>query len=119
MVTVLLGGKFNKIHPGHEWLLKEAKKLGDKLVIILANDIRNDRLYALTAKERKKNLEKTKLADVVVIGDIKECSKVVRKYKPEIIVLGYDQKLPIDLEFVRGIKIVRMKKYKNYASRNL
>ena len=36
MRTVITGGCFNKIHDGHVFLLNEAKKLGDKLVVILA-----------------------------------------------------------------------------------
>ena len=67
MKTVLIGGKFNHIHPGHIWLLKKAKKLG-KLVVVIAHDSHNKREYALSAKQRKKNLEALKIADKVVIG---------------------------------------------------
>ena len=37
MKVVLTGGKFNRIHPGHVWLLKKAKKLG-YLVVVLAHE---------------------------------------------------------------------------------
>jgi FAD synthetase len=122
MKVVLTGGKFNKIHPGHIWLLKKAKKLG-KLIVVLANDSHNRRPYAVSAKARKKNLAKLKIADKVVVGDPRRFVKVVYKYKPNVIVLGYDQKLPDKetKEAVRKmkIKVVRFRKHGNYKTGEL
>src|SRR3989338_1538696 len=67
-LIVLTGGKFNKIHPGHIELLRYAKSLG-KLIVVLANDKNNDRHYALPSATRRKNIEKLKIADKIVIGD--------------------------------------------------
>ncbi len=117
---ILTGGKFNKIHPGHIELLKHAKNLG-KLVIVLANDENNNLPYALPAKKRKANLEKLKIADKIVVGDPKDFFAVVEKFEPDIIVLGYDQKLPAQVEeklkkFKKRIKIVKAEKYGDYKS---
>ena len=38
MVTVMATGTFDILHLGHIYFLKEAKKLGDKLVVIVATD---------------------------------------------------------------------------------
>jgi cytidyltransferase-like protein len=120
MKVILTGGKFNKIHKGHLWLLKKAKKLGF-LVVVLTNDIRNNREYAIPDIERKKLLEKTKIPNKVVIGNKDDFFKVVEKYKPSIIVLGYDQELPkgVKEKLDKKIKIVRFKKYGNYSSRRI
>jgi len=47
----------------------------------------------LDAKTRKKNIEKLGIADKVVIGDERDFIKVVRREKPNVIALGYDQKI--------------------------
>jgi len=121
MKIVLTGGKFNRIHPGHVWLLKKAKKLG-YLLVVLAHDRHNKRDYASAARTRKKEIENLKIADKVVIGSPTSFVAVVKKYKPNIIALGYDQKLPPGVdEYVKfkKIKIIRFKKHGTYATRKL
>ncbi len=121
MKTILTGGKFNRIHTGHLWLLRKAKKFG-KLVIVLAHDKKNTRSYALPAKQRKKNLNKLEIADAIAVGGVKDCTAVLRKYRPDIIVLGYDQSLPPDTEeYVKKHKviIIRFRKYGNHSTRKL
>jgi len=110
---VLVGGCFNSIHPGHIYFLKEAKKLGDELIIILANDNNNKKPYAVSAKKRKKALESLNIADKVLIGDHENKTRIVKEVKPSIIALGYDQKLFDGLE---SFKNVRMEKLSNYST---
>ncbi|NIO22705.1 MAG: adenylyltransferase/cytidyltransferase family protein [Candidatus Aenigmarchaeota archaeon] len=93
---VLIGGVFNLVHKGHEFFLKRAKELGDYLIVVIASN----RTAQLTKKYpvldqviRKKNLEKLGIADRVVIGDEADFMNVVRREKPNVIVLGYDQKI--------------------------
>lgn len=96
---VLVGGVFNIIHAGHVFFLKKAKALGDYLVVVVANNktARRTKKYAIVDhKIRKKNIEKLGIADKVVIGDESDFMKVVRKEKPDIIVLGHDQKMSED-----------------------
>lgn len=119
---ILTGGKFNKIHPGHIWLLKKAKKLG-YLIVVLAHDSHNKRQYAVPAKARRKNLESLKIADKVVIGDKKRFVKVVKNFRPDVIVMGYDQNMP-DKETEeyakeKKIKVVKFGKHGNYRTRQL
>ncbi len=120
-IIVLTGGKFNKIHPGHIELLKYAKKLGNKLIVVLANDENNNRPYAIPAKERKKLLEKFQIADEIVVGDTKNFFAVVEKYEPDMIVIGYDQKLPKQVEerlkkHKKKIKVMKAEKFGEYRS---
>lgn len=122
MKIILTGGKFNKIHPGHIWLLKKAKELG-YLIVVLANDKHNNRSYAVSAKKRKKIVEELDIADKVVIGSPSSFVGVVKKYKPHLIVLGYDQRLP-DVEtgdYIQEHKItvIKLKKYGTHSTRKL
>ena len=96
MKKVLVGGVFNLVHSGHEFFLKKAKGFGDYLIVVIANN----RTAFLTKKYpivdqriRKKNLEAIGIADKVVIGDEVDFMKIVRKEKPDVIVLGHDQKM--------------------------
>ncbi len=122
MKTVLVGGKFNMLHPGHVHFLKFARKQGNRLVIVLAHDSRNDRKYRRGVRERKVMLEHVRIVDKVIAGDRNDFMKVVRKEKPSVVVLGYDQKVPDGLDkklHSLGIKIVRCRKFGNYGSRNM
>ncbi|NIO20452.1 MAG: adenylyltransferase/cytidyltransferase family protein [Candidatus Aenigmarchaeota archaeon] len=93
---VLVGGVFNLVHPGHVFFLKKAKELGNYLIVVVANN----RTAHLTKKYpivdqkiRKRNIEKLGIVDKVVVGDRIDFMNVVRKEKPNVIVLGYDQKI--------------------------
>ena len=96
MKKVLVGGVFNIVHPGHVFFLKKSRELGDFLLVVIANDetARKTKKYAVVdQRTRKKNIEKLGIADKVVIGDAKDFMKVVRKERPDLIVLGYDQRM--------------------------
>ena len=111
---ILVGGSFNSIHPGHIYFLKEAKKLGDKLIVVLTNDKNNKKPYAIPAKERKRLLKFLNIADKIFIGGSKDKIKIVKKVKPDIIALGYDQKLPDGLD---NFKHIRIKKLGGHSTR--
>lgn len=122
MKKILIGGKFNQVHLGHLWLLRKAKRMG-RLIVVLAHDKHNKRSYATSSKLRKKSLEKFRLADKIVVGSSSGFVGVVKKYKPDVIVLGYDQKLPdrVTSDYVKKnkIKIVRFSKHGTYSTRKL
>ena len=75
-------------------LLRSAKVLGDKLVVVLSNDAHNRKPNAVPAEQRKKWVEALGIADKVVIGDPGSFAETMRREDPDILVLGYDQKLP-------------------------
>jgi len=88
-------GTFDHFHAGHEFYLKEARKLGDELVVIIARDQTvqkiKGRLPDTNGKERLKAVSKSGLAEKVVLGEEGDKYKVLKKYKPAVIALGYDQ----------------------------
>jgi FAD synthetase len=93
---VLVGGVFNVVHPGHVFFLKKAKQLGDYLIVVIANDktAARTKKYEVNDQEtRKRNIEKLGIADKVVIGNESDFMKVVREERPDVIALGYDQKM--------------------------
>lgn len=70
--VVLVGGCFDILHYGHIHFLREAKKLGDYLVIALESDknikrIKGDNRPFHTQDQRKEILESLKFVDEVLI----------------------------------------------------
>ena len=120
---VLVGGVFNIIHPGHVWFLKKAKSYGSYLIVVVAHDERAKKKHLLfPATERKKVLESLKFVDKVVIGDKDDMFSIVKKEKPDVIVLGYDQN--IDKKKINSIdkkiRIIKIKKkFGEYSTRKL
>ncbi|MBI4163264.1 MAG: adenylyltransferase/cytidyltransferase family protein [Candidatus Aenigmarchaeota archaeon] len=115
MIKVLCGGRFNFLHSGHEYFLKKAKDHGDYLVVVIAHDAHNlKREEKKEMEQRKKQIESLGIADTVLIGDPEDFFKVVVKEKPQVIALGWDQRLPFAEDKTKqfGIKIVRIEKAK-------
>jgi cytidyltransferase-like protein len=97
-------GVFDGIHEGHRALFSQAKKLGDYLIAVTPPDQIIQQLKGhlpkINLEERMEHLKKVDEVNEVAIGDNQlGVWEVVRKYKPDIIVLGYDQRfLKEDLE---------------------
>jgi len=120
MVRVMATGTFDLLHIGHLYYLEEAKKLGDELIVVIANDetVRKNKHNPVTPQEmRRKLVEALKPVDKAVIGYKDDFLKIVEEIKPDIIALGYDQNF--DEEEIRNalkrrglnVKIVRCSKY--------
>jgi len=119
---VMVFGTFDYLHAGHENLFSQAKKLGDATIAIIARDKTVNNIKGAlpdhNEKERLKLLEETGWTDKVILGELKDKSKVIRTYKPDIIALGYDQfaftygleKLIIDLNL--NTQIERLAPYR-------
>ena len=99
-IVVAVSGGFDPIHPGHIRLFKEAKALGDKLVVILNNDnwlLKKKRFNFMTAKERKEVIESIRFVDKVVISkhrhDPEDMSvtEALRELRPDIFANGGDR----------------------------
>ncbi|MFH1786582.1 MAG: adenylyltransferase/cytidyltransferase family protein [archaeon] len=112
MLRVLVGGVFDLLHEGHKFFLKRASEFGDELVVVIAND-RNAELKkrkpVWNQEKRKAEVEKLECVDRAVIGfEDEDFMRIIDQEKPDVIVLGYDQKFD-QLKGVLGIKVVRLK----------
>lgn len=88
-------GTFDFFHAGHENYLKQAKELGEYLIVIIARDktVKQIKGQAPAHSERKRAqiVEQSGIADKVVLGYHGDKHKVLRKFRPSVIALGYDQ----------------------------
>jgi glycerol-3-phosphate cytidylyltransferase len=115
---VAVCGGFDPIHVGHIRHFKEAKKLGDKLVVMLNSDdwlLKKKGFVFMKFDERKEIIESIKYVDKVVPYEELEngsVSKTLQMYKPNIFAKGGDRtidNIPKDeVEICKclGIKLV-------------
>ncbi len=84
---VIVSGYFNPIHSGHIDLFNSARKLGDKLIVILNNDEQvkiKGSFPFMSEKERKRVVEHICCVDFVYISIDKDksvCKTIKRIYK--------------------------------------
>src|SRR5690348_4414735 len=99
-IIVAVSGGFDPVHAGHIRMFREAKALGDRLVVILNNDhwlMKKKRFVFMPAKERKEVLESVKYVDQVVISRHKHdpedmsVTEDLRRLKPDIFANGGDR----------------------------
>lgn len=120
---VLAFGTFDIFHKGHENFLNQAKKFGDYLTVIIARDSTVQKVKGKLPKnnelERLKAVVSSHIADKVILGDLKDKYKIINRYRPDVICLGYDQ-----VAFTKNLdkklhefnldetKIIRLKSFK-------
>jgi len=122
MTKVMVFGTFDIFHPGHVNFLRQARKYGDYLIVIIARDktVLNIKKSLPRYQEKKRLAEiiKSNLTDKAVLGSLRDKYQVVKKYQPAVICLGYDQKNFINQlaeklkQFKLKTKIVRLKPYR-------
>ena len=93
-MTVFVAGCFNRVHKAHLRTLRLARALGDRLVLVLAHDTHNRKPNAVPATIRRRRMLKLGAADKVVVGEAGSFASSLRRARPAILALGYDQSLP-------------------------
>lgn len=96
-IVVATGGGFDPLHEGHIRLFKEAKKLGDVLVVMLNSDEqllkKKGNTFYPSETERKEIVESIKCVDKVIIDPGKDitCEEALKIIKPDILAKGGDR----------------------------
>ncbi len=122
MKKILAFGTFDGVHKGHINFLKQARKLGNYLIVVVARDETVKKLkgkFPLKNEiERMGELRKYKIINEIRLGERNNPYKVAKEVNSDVICLGYDQKffvenLPIKIKKLKlKTKIFRMKPYK-------
>jgi FAD synthetase len=103
MRVVLAFGSFDVLHPGHVHYLASAKRLGDRLIVIVARDesirMMKHREPVFGERARVEIIGSLKMVDKAVLGNRlgkrSDIYNIFRKYRPDVIALGYDQKADV------------------------
>ncbi len=94
---IMASGVFDLLHPGHIYYLEESKKLGDKLVVVVANDTvvkKAGKQPIFEAASRRHLVQSLACVDQVIVPEETEARRYYRtvlQINPDIITLGYDQ----------------------------
>lgn len=119
MVRVMATGVFDILHLGHLHYLRQAKQLGDELVVVVARDstVRKMKHEPVTPEEMRRELvDALKPVDRAILGHEGDIYRTVENVRPDIIALGWDQRFdPKEIEDEcrkRGVnvKVVRLGK---------
>jgi D-beta-D-heptose 7-phosphate kinase/D-beta-D-heptose 1-phosphate adenosyltransferase len=121
-MKIWVNGSFDVLHHAHLKLLSYACSLGDELVVGIDSD---DRVRERKGKTRPFHKQSQRKFNLKCINGIKkvhifhsdaELKKLLKKEKPDIMVIGdeYKNKPIIGKEFVKKIKF--FKKIKNFST---
>ena len=117
----MTNGCFDILHAGHIHLLKNAKKLGDFLIVAINSD---GSVKSLKGKDRPINnlsariemLEALSFVDLVVVFKEPTPLKIIKMISPDILVKGGDYKINeiVGVNFMKSknkkVKIIKTKK---------
>lgn len=100
MKKVLAFGTFDVVHPGHVFFFRECKKLGDHLTVVIARDSTvievKGKAPRFDEETRRVAVQSISEVDKAVLGDPTDKYKIIKMVKPDVICLGYDQKVFVD-----------------------
>jgi FAD synthetase len=128
---VLVGGCFDILHYGHVQFLKEAKKLGDYLIVALESDETTKRLKGPgrpihNQRERREILESLKFVDEVIsLPEMKnnnDYKNLVTKIRPFVIAITEGDSIKDIKENLAesvGAKLVEVKRVSDLSSTKL
>ena len=106
--VVFTGGEYDIIHPGHIHTLKNSKQEGDLLIVSIARDNRvikiKGRKPINNEKMRTILVSAIRYVDFTVLGSKGDIFGIVKKIKPNVITIGYDQTHQIN-ELNKRVKI--------------
>jgi rfaE bifunctional protein nucleotidyltransferase chain/domain len=125
---VATGGCFDLLHTGHVRLLRQARQLGDALVVLLNSDasvraLKGSRRPVMRAEDRARVLSALACVDAVVIFDDRSPERTLEQLQPDVWVKGGDyteSELP-EAAVVRrnGGEVVLLPTVAGYSSSNL
>jgi len=92
---VLAFGTFDIFHPGHEFYLKQARKRGDELHVIVARDSTVEHLKGRKPLNNEQNrlsaVKSLRYVDKAYLGKEGDKFACLEEIRPHVICLGYDQ----------------------------
>lgn len=115
--VVFTNGVFDLLHPGHVRYLKQARSLGDALIVGLNSDrsvraIKGPSRPITPEAERAELLAALACVDAVAIFDDDTPAEIIRKIQPDVLVKGADWAADAivgrDTVEARGGKVVRV-----------
>ena len=121
MTRVVVFGTFDLLHKGHEHLFEQAKAFGNELFVVVARDVtvRKVKSHAPVHNEHERlaNVAQNKHVAHALLGHAHDNRyQIIEDIQPDVICIGYDQRVPKEFErtlFEKGItaKVIKLKAY--------
>lgn len=98
VTRIMVFGTFDILHPGHLHFFKQARALAKNpyLIVSIARDVNVKRIKGKpplhNERQRAALVKYSGLADAVVLGDVTGYMQHIKKARPHVIALGYDQR---------------------------
>lgn len=129
MKKVVVFGVLDLLHPGHLYFLREARKHGDNLTVVVTRDARvideKNRRPIFSERERLAMVQALRMVGQAVLGDPTGQWSVLKRLQPDVVCIGYDQDMALieKCDFTKMPRIVhikgwRTKKYRSSLLRN-
>ncbi|MFH0861582.1 MAG: adenylyltransferase/cytidyltransferase family protein [Candidatus Altiarchaeota archaeon] len=119
-MLVVATGVFEILHPGHLKYLEESKKLGSRLVVVVAADetaTKRKRRPVISERQRLHMVKALKPVDDAIVGEDGDIYDTIVRLNPGILTIGPDQDFdPKEVEaklHERGLKtkVVKIRHY--------
>jgi len=127
-VVVFTNGVFDLVHPGHVRYLKQARRLGDALIVAVNSD-RSVRMNKGPGRpinderERAELLRALECVDAVTVFDQETPHAVIERIQPDVLVKGADwgadEIVGRDIVEARGGRVVRLALTEGFSSSRL
>jgi D-beta-D-heptose 7-phosphate kinase / D-beta-D-heptose 1-phosphate adenosyltransferase len=96
--VVFTNGVFDLVHPGHIRYLRQARSMGDLLIIAINSDasvrrIKGDKRPLLPEHERARILASFEMVDYVTVFDEDTPLEIINRIQPDVLVKGGDYSL--------------------------
>jgi rfaE bifunctional protein nucleotidyltransferase chain/domain len=126
--VVFTNGVFDLLHPGHVRYLRDARRLGDALIVGVNSDRSVRAIKGLDrpitpAEERAEVLLALECVDAVAIFDEQTPDAIIRRVQPDVLVKGADWRpdsiVGRDTVEARGGRVVRMDLAPGYSTTDL
>lgn len=99
--TVMVFGAFDYLHFGHVRFFEYAKTLGEHLIIVVGRDatVQNVKGKKTRSAEQARitAVRALGMAHAVVLGHKTDRLARIKQYKPDVVCLGYDQRVFVDV----------------------
>jgi FAD synthetase len=124
-VKVMVFGTFDLLHPGHINFFQQAKKLvtrrrqgfgerGNFLIVSVGRDENIKKFKGFlpvhNQRTRLNNIRKLSIVNKAVLASLKNPWSHILREKPDIIALGYDQKIYVDKGGLNHFRMLLQKK---------
>lgn len=112
-ITGICFGTFDSLHPGHLDFFRQAKQRCDYLYVLVARDRNVEKikgsLPCRQEEDRLLDVKRAAEADKAFLGEIKDKYKPIKRLKPNIVFLGYDQEANLEeLKEIHTGEIIRL-----------